>query len=223
MNESQRILSLVEAMSYNFTESDWKIVGLETHCRDIINSHPRLLRSLSWGDSDYKGCVVDVVSDIAKRNPGNIEIMERYVLSSDNNTKGGLCDASLLNSCLCSPEVFTIPHEGQESRLLSLMMPFDAKFNPIADAIKAVASRLSLCCLRVDDLWVNSAIIQDIFSLIYRSEIVVCDFSGRNANVFYEAGIAHTLGRKLIPIVQNEEDIPFDLRHHRHIIYLANE
>lgn len=39
---------------------------------------------------------------------------------------------------------------------------------------------------------------------------------------FYEAGIAHTLGKNVIPITQNIEDIPFDLRHHRVLKYLKN-
>ena len=51
---------------------------------------------------------------------------------------------------------------------------------------------------------------------------VVCDCSGRNPNVFYEAGIAHTLGREVILITQSEHDIPFDLRHLRHVRYLNN-
>ncbi|MDH5527716.1 MAG: hypothetical protein OEY97_10465, partial [Nitrospirota bacterium] len=41
-------------------------------------------------------------------------------------------------------------------------------------------------------------------------------------NVFYEAGIAHTLGREVILITQRNDDIPFDLRHLRHISYLGN-
>ena len=65
----------------------------------------------------------------------------------------------------------------------------------------------------------ESEIIQDIFSLLYRSRVVVCDFSEQNPNVFYEAGIAHTLGRAVIPIVRDGEDVPFDLRHHRYLEY----
>ena len=68
----------------------------------------------------------------------------------------------------------------------------------------------------------NAAIIQDVVALIDRSRIVVCDCSGRNPNVFYEAGIAHTLGREVILITQSEHDIPFDLRHLRYIRYLNN-
>lgn len=43
----------------------------------------------------------------------------------------------------------------------------------------------------------------------------VC-LSGRNPHVFYEAGIAHPLGREVILIAQSEHDIPFDLRHLRY-------
>jgi len=50
----------------------------------------------------------------------------------------------------------------------------------------------------------------------------VCDFSGKNPNVFYEAGIAHTLGKHVVPITQSKQDIPFDLQHHRHAKYLNN-
>ena len=64
---------------------------------------------------------------------------------------------------------------------------------------------------------------QDVFSLIYRSEVVICDFSGSNPNVYYEAGIAHTLGRPVVPLTQVQEHVTFDLRHHRFIQYLNNQ
>jgi hypothetical protein len=63
---------------------------------------------------------------------------------------------------------------------------------------------------------------QDIVSLIDRSRVVICDCTGRNPNVFYEIGIAHTLGREVILITQNPVDIPFDLRHLRYVPYLNN-
>jgi hypothetical protein len=54
-------------------------------------------------------------------------------------------------------------------------------------------------------------------SLIYRSKIVVCDFSSQNPNVFYEASVAHILGKHVIPIAQNANDVPFELRYHRYV------
>lgn len=121
------------------------------------------------------------------------------------------------------PKVFNIVDpENIEPTLVSAMMPFSASFDVVYEAINTAADAVGLHCRRADDIWENPAIIQDVVSLIDRSKVVVCDCSGRNANVFYEAGIAHTLGRDVILITQSDEDIPFDLRHLRYIKYLNN-
>jgi hypothetical protein len=120
------------------------------------------------------------------------------------------------------PSVFRVPSGSVETDLVSVMMPFEMPFDRIYNAVKAACGTAALRCLRADNIWDEAEVIQDIFSLIYRSRIVVCDFSGRNPNVFYEAGIAHTLGKTVIPIVQSADDIPFDLRHIRFIKYLNN-
>lgn len=121
------------------------------------------------------------------------------------------------------PSVFDLPeHESIDPNLASAMMPFDAGFNEVYATIREASEEVGLRCRRADDIWENAAIIQDVVALIDRSKIVVCDCSGRNPNVFYEAGIAHTLGREVILITQNEQDIPFDLRHLRYVRYLRN-
>lgn len=102
------------------------------------------------------------------------------------------------------------------------MMPFSPHFTRVYDAIKNAARTAGFQCLRVDDIWQDSVLVQDIFSLIVRSRIVICDFSGKNPNVFYEAGIAHTLGKLVVPITQSGADVPADLRHHRYLEYLSN-
>ena len=121
------------------------------------------------------------------------------------------------------PSVFTIPeHEGIEGQLVSVMMPFDAGFAPIYAAIQQAGIACNLLTRRADEIWEAPGIIQDVVNLIDRARIVVCDLTGRNPNVFYEAGIAHTLGREVIIITQSEHDVPFDLRHLRYIRYLNN-
>ncbi len=121
------------------------------------------------------------------------------------------------------PTVFSIPeHEHIESAMVSVMMPFDAAFAEVYNSIQRAASLAGLRCRRADDMWEAPAIIQDIVSLIDRSRVVVCDCTGRNPNVFYEIGIAHTLGREVVLLAQSASDIPFDLRHLRHLQYLNN-
>ncbi len=121
------------------------------------------------------------------------------------------------------PTVFEIPqHESINESLASAMMPFDASFTAVYASIKQAANNVGFDCKRADDIWEHASIIQDVVSLIDQSKVVICDCSGRNPNVFYEAGIAHTLGREVILITQSEYDIPFDLRHLRYIKYLNN-
>lgn len=121
------------------------------------------------------------------------------------------------------PTVFQIPeHENIDPALVSAMMPFNSGFKAVYRSIREAAEEAGMQCMRADDIWENASIIQDVVSLIDRSRIVVCDCSGRNSNVFYEAGIAHTLGRDVVLITQSENDIPFDLRHLRYIPYLNN-
>lgn len=122
-----------------------------------------------------------------------------------------------------APTVFNVSMPPRiDPQQASAMMPFSADFTAVYDAIVDAAGAVGLRCSRADNIWENPSIIQDVVSLIDRSRIVVCDLSGRNPNVFYEAGISHALGREVIPIAQHENDVPFDLQHIRHIRYLNN-
>ncbi len=122
-----------------------------------------------------------------------------------------------------TPSVFKIPKKPTNPKLISVMMPFSPAYRGTYEAIKRVADHMELECLRADDIWENSTFIQDIFNLIFCSRIVVVDFSERNPNVMYETGIAHTLGKVVIPITQSLNDIPSDLGHHRALKYLPND
>ncbi|MFA0093464.1 hypothetical protein, partial [Vibrio sp. 10N.261.49.A11] len=120
-----------------------------------------------------------------------------------------------------SPNVFNIPDAEMEDDLVAVMMPF-AGFDNVYSSIKNACNSAGFRCLRADDIWENATIIQDIFSLIYRAKIVVVDFSNKNPNVMYETGIAHTLGKTVVPLAQIVQDIPSDMVHHRALIYLNN-
>jgi len=121
------------------------------------------------------------------------------------------------------PRVFRIAEtERIEPSLVSAMMPFDPRFDAVYVSLQRTAEAAGYRCRRADDIWENPEVIQDVVNLIDRSKVVICDCTGRNPNVFYETGIAHTLGREVILITQHEADIPFDLRHLRYVTYLNN-
>lgn len=121
------------------------------------------------------------------------------------------------------PAIFRLPEEPVDAKLVTVMMPFSAEFNGVLAALQGAVAAAGMRCLRADNIWDDDAIIQDVVKLIGIARVVICDLTGKNANVFYEAGIAHTMGKDVILIAQHESDIPFDLRHVRHIRYLSNE
>lgn len=123
-----------------------------------------------------------------------------------------------------SPSVFAISSLlPATDDLVSVMMPLSGGFDEVYSSIKNAARDVDLRCERADEIWTSPAIMQDVVELIARSTTVVADCTGKNPNVFYEMGIAHTIGRSVIPIAQNESDIPFDITHLRYIPYLNNK
>lgn len=107
-----------------------------------------------------------------------------------------------------------------DERLCFVLMPFRPPFDEIyADHIKPTVERLPLDSRRADDIYGVRPIMEDIWEQLCRSRVVVADLTGRNPNVFYEVGIAHTLGKPVVLIAQSMDDVPFDLRHHRVIVY----
>jgi hypothetical protein len=217
-----KILSLKEAVISNFTEENWLEIGLLTGSSDIIKNHGRLLRSLRFGDPDYAGCALDVLMGIVDHDERYLATLERYLADKFDDGISVSSEPTKGARIYFSPAVFAVPNGQPDSKLVSVMMPFDLAFANVYKGIREVADYIGLACKRADDIWEHSAVIQDVFSLIFRSQIVVCEFTGRNPNVFYEAGIAHTLGKHVVPITQNADDIPFDLRHHRYVRYLNN-
>ena len=120
------------------------------------------------------------------------------------------------------PTVFRLSENPVRPNLVSLMMPFSGGFGSVYEAIRTELIGEGYECARADDFWLHAHIMQDIVELICTSRVVICDLSGKNPNVFYEAGIAHSLGKEVILITQSMEDVPFDLRALRCVTYLNN-
>ena len=122
-----------------------------------------------------------------------------------------------------APRVFRFPTEvSRDNDLVAVMMPFDTRFNAVYEALREAVSAAGLECRRADDIWENDHIMDDVISLIWRAGVIISDLSTKNPNVFYETGIAHSLGRDVIQIAQSIDDVPFDLRSLRTVVYLSN-
>ena len=101
-----------------------------------------------------------------------------------------------------------------------VLMPFKADMLPVyEDHIKPTCASIGLKVRRADDFFTAHSVVQDVWKAIVSARLIVADCTDRNPNVFYEIGLAHTIGKPTILLTQKSEDIPFDLRHLRYIAY----
>jgi hypothetical protein len=75
---------------------------------------------------------------------------------------------------------------------------------------------------RADDLFRPSTIVTDIWSYTKRARLILADLSGKNPNVFYELGLGHALAKPAILVAESMDDVPFDLRALRVLVYDKN-
>lgn len=123
-------------------------------------------------------------------------------------------------SLIIPKEYFSITALSVEKGLCFVLMPFSLKFNEVWEKIKiCLELDLGMRCIRADDIYDSKPIMTSILEHIQKAEIIIADLTGRNPNVFYELGIAHTIKDNIILITQNIKDIPFDLRHLQCIKY----
>lgn len=101
-----------------------------------------------------------------------------------------------------------------------VLMPFDSEFDDVYKlGIKEAASNLGIRAERVDEQLYHEGILDRIYNQIGIADIIIADMTGRNANVFYEVGYAHAKSKLCLHLTKEVTDIPFDLQHHRHIVY----
>ncbi len=116
--------------------------------------------------------------------------------------------------------IFRTRNIAQEPDLCFVLMPFNSAFDRLyREEIKPTVEAAGFKCLRADDLFSPTPVLEDIWVHIYKSRVIIADVTGRNPNVFYEMGIAHTAGRPVVIITQERAAIPFDIAQFRYFVY----
>jgi len=102
-----------------------------------------------------------------------------------------------------------------------VMMPFSAPHGTYYEKIyKPAVEKAGLQAIKADDeIFGTGKIIEQIWQGINLSKVLIAELTTKNANVFYELGIAHTLKKPVVLVSSNEHDVPFDLQHIRVIYY----
>jgi hypothetical protein len=119
--------------------------------------------------------------------------------------------------------VFSKPKRMLAAAHVFVLMPFDKELRAIYDGpVKRACRRMKFSVERADDIFSASELMEDIWSCIANALIIIADCTGKNPNVFYELGMAHTLGKQVIVVAQQDTDVPSDIRHIRYLRYRAS-
>jgi hypothetical protein len=101
-----------------------------------------------------------------------------------------------------------------------IVMPFSLEWsNDLHHTLSTVCSAASVTAVRGDDVFTPTDILVDIWQSLNDADFVIADITGRNPNVLYELGVAHTLAKPVLIISRNAADIPIDLSTRRVILY----
>jgi hypothetical protein len=100
------------------------------------------------------------------------------------------------------------------------LCPFQEPFDTIyRDHLIPTTKKCGFTIERADEIFSTGPIVEDIWQAIVSATIITADVTGRNPNVMYEIGMAHTVGKPVVILTQDMNDVPFDLRHYRCIVY----
>jgi hypothetical protein len=118
--------------------------------------------------------------------------------------------------------LYTPPKDRADPRKPScfIVMPFSQERSTDVHRILARACQAAgVRPVRGDDLFTPTDILEDIWQSINAADFVIADITGRNPNVLYELGIAHTLAKPVLILSQEAADILIDLATRRVILY----
>ena len=102
-----------------------------------------------------------------------------------------------------------------------VIMPFTPELHYFYLYLKQyIEQHHGIQCERADTRVLAKPILDKINDFIQNADVIIADCSGRNPNVFYELGMAHAYGKKVILITKDTvHEAPSDVRHYEFIHY----
>jgi len=193
---------------------------LDSDVRSLIN-YLYFQGSATWGAMMQFLWSPDTQPDAGlwvEARPGTNEVqlkdaVREFVIQADGQMKGLPADDFVFGYPITER-----PRAPGDLRPCFLAMPTKDWLPNVQRTIEAAATGFQ-CTLSVDNAAPGN-IMNQVWQEIRRSEVIVADLTGENANVFYEMGLAHALGKPIIMIKQKGTPrVPFDLSNHKYKEY----
>lgn len=170
---------------------------------------------------DFRSHLERGVTDLNKefsRNPDRFKELNHMPLS-------GQAELSVLNRSKTVESAFLRAHGIEiedmpvRPRSIFVLTPFHKDFDSFFETLTEVGQDINYRISRGDERVSKSDIFNQILHGIVTSRFIIANITGRNANVFYELGVAHALDKEVILIAESDAEVPFDLQSKRIIFY----
>ncbi len=154
----------------------------------------------------------------------NLEFLKAFKASDETESVGEKSVYQDTNTTLIQSKPLVTRGESEKARTFLdtcfVMMPFGTwQDTYYKDIFSPAIKEAGMEPLRADELFSTGTVIEQIWEQITKAKILLADLTGKNANVFYELGLAHAARKPVIFTSSNIDDVPFDLRHLRVIVY----
>lgn len=106
-----------------------------------------------------------------------------------------------------------------DDNMIFFLTPFGNAYQDVYFACKETCENINMNLFRGDEKYLSNDIFSQIIRYIVKANIIIANIDSKNPNVFYELGIAHTLGKRIILISNRNDSIPFDIQQYRILFY----
>lgn len=169
----------------------------------------------------------DRVEKFAEVFSANLQFLKTFAVSTEAEPRPAVQDSDGAGK----PEGLTqVTHSAKEPRVRQfldtcfVMMPFGQWYDRYYQEIYVPAIKdAGFEPVRADELFSTGSVVEQIWEQIEKSKVLLAELTDKNANVFYELGLAHAARKPVVFTSGRVDDVPFDLRHLRVIVYETRE
>ena len=219
-----RILSLLHTSGVDTWEA---LCGMFQNAKPDNIKTNTISRTLYYHLAELKRLgLVEYEANIRAGGPikGKIQITMRWAdiqKALGRQPLAAIADISSMSGGMAVAPVFGRVEEPNEKIDIFVLMPFKAKLGNIyTKHLKKLGDELGLAVRRADDIYSPRPFMGKVWDGICAARLVLADCTEKNANVFYEIGMAHTVGKKVVLITRSDKDIPSDIKHFDYLHYV---
>lgn len=115
---------------------------------------------------------------------------------------------------IITPKYFSDVNAIEQEDLAVVIMPYSTEWSDSVYELFKIGAK-KFVVWRSKEECLADVIMQTLWDYINRAKFIIADCTGKNPNVFYELGIAHTIGKPVFVCSQNRTDLPFDINYIR--------